>query len=143
MCKISADAESGVWHNEEAFWGAVYLNNIVFGFDRLGNEDGMAIFKMEEFAEEYTSEIMKRVTNCIETSSIERPAQLIRFLKTVNDTELTDLTVDEDLREICFDWISMVCLFLAEEKLKSYYLRKNVGFLLTLSNTSEISTNTI
>lgn len=127
-----AEAESGVWYNREAFGGKIDLRSISFDFDRLANDSQTAIFKIVDCAEEYMSEIMQRVTYCIAVSTVERPGHLICFRGVVNDTEVPEMAVDEESREISFDWRAMLSQFCAEEKLRDNYIRNYVSFLTTL-----------
>ncbi|KAL9065882.1 MAG: hypothetical protein Q9161_007935 [Pseudevernia consocians] len=119
-----AEVRSGIWYNSEAFGGKVDLRSISFGFGRFANDGETAIFKVEDCAEEYMSEIMQRVSFCISTASIERPGQLVCFRGNVNDTDVPGLAVDKESREISFDWRAMFSRFCAEEKLKHYLYRK-------------------
>lgn len=122
-----AEAESGVWYNEEAFGGKVNLRSISFGFDRFTNEGKTAVFKIEDCAEEYISEIMRRVLYRIDAeSTIESPGHLVYLRRLVNDTEVPDLAVDARSREISFDWRAMFSHFLAEQKLSDHFLQQNV-----------------
>ncbi len=125
-----ADAVAGVWYNSEAFGGKVNLRCISFRLGRLENEGETAVFNIEDCAEEYMSEIMRRVSYCIATSSIENPGHIVTFRGTPNDTEVTDLAVDESSREIRLNWRAMFSQFFAEDKLHSYYLKHEVGCLV-------------
>lgn len=74
---------------------------------------------------------MRRVGRCVATSTIDRPGHMVSFRGAVNDTEVPELAVNEELREINLNWRAMFSRFLAEEKLKSYYMRQNVYSFLT------------
>lgn len=129
-----AEAESGIWYNEDAFGGKVNLRSISFGFDRFANEGKTAVFKIEDCVEEFMSEIMGRVSYCIDAeSTIENPGHLVYFRRLVNDTEVPDLAVDARSREIGFDWRAMFSRFLAERKLNCNILERNVCLLIGLS----------
>ena len=112
---LLANAESGIWYNEEAFGGKVNLRNISSGFDRFANDGETVVFKIEDSAEEFMSEIMQRVSYCVDAeSTIETPGHLVCFRGLVNDTEVPGLAVDPKLREISFDWRDMFAHFFAE-----------------------------
>ena len=123
---------SGIWYNSEAFGGKVDLRSISFGFARFANDGETAIFKVENCAEEYMSEIMQRVSYCISTASIERPGQLVCFRGNVNDTDVPGLAVGKESREISFDWRAMFSRFCAEDKLKHYFYKNLVGLFKSL-----------
>lgn len=127
-----AKVESGIWYNSEACGGKVNLRSISFEFGRFANDGETAIFKVEDCAEEYMSEIMRRVSYCISTASIERPGQLVCFRGVVNDTDVPGLAVDKESREISFDWRAMFSRFCAEKKLWSYFIKNYVGLPMSL-----------
>ncbi len=129
-----ADAVAGVWYNPEAFGGKVNLRCISFGLGRLENEGETAVFSIEDCAEEYMSEIMRRVSYCIATSSIEHPGHIVTFRRASNDTEVTDLVVDERSREIRLNWRAIFSQFFAEDKLHSYYMQYEVGCLVIFAS---------
>ncbi len=86
----------------------------------------MAVFKIEDCAEEYMEEIMRRVSRCVANCTIDRPGHMVSFRGVVNDTDVPDLAVREELREISFNWRAMFSQFLAEAKLRNHYMRQNV-----------------
>lgn len=87
------EVDSGIWYNREAFGGKVNLRSISFSFDRLMNEGATAVFKIEDCAEEYMFEILRRVTYCVAVSSIELSGHLVCFPKVVINTEVPDMDV--------------------------------------------------
>ena len=126
-------AESGIWYNKKAFGGKVNLRNISFAFDRFANEGKTAVFRIEDCAEEYMSEIMRRVSYCIDAeSTIESPGHLVCFRGVVNDTEVPDLAIDARSREVSFDWRAMFSHLLGEQKLNDHFLEQNVGTSIRL-----------
>ncbi len=50
---------------------------------------------------------MRRVGRCVATSTIDRPGHMVSFRGAVNDTEVPELAVNEELREINFNWRAM------------------------------------
>ena len=78
------------------------------------------------------SEIMRRVSYCISTASIERPGHLVCFRGNVNDTDVPGLAVGKETPEISFDWRAMFSRFCAEEKLKNHFYKNLVGLLKDL-----------
>lgn len=135
LTKTTITFDCGVWYNREAFGGKVDLRSISFNFDRLANEGQTDIFKIEDCAEEYMSEIMHRVTCCIGISSMrfERPAHLVFFRQAENDAEVPEVAADEKPREISFNWRAMFSVFCAEAKLQSYYMKNYRSSLITLN----------
>ncbi|KAF6229927.1 hypothetical protein HO133_004264 [Letharia lupina] len=88
-----AEAESGIWESEEILGFNVYLSEISFGFDRLANEGETAVFKLEGGTEDLFPEIMSQYPIWV---------------------------VDEEQREISFDWRAMFSQFCADDELKNY-----------------------
>lgn len=111
----------------EGFGLEADLRSISFNFDRLSNEGATAVFKIADRAEEYMSEIMKRVTNCSATSTTDLPGHLVCVRGAVFDSDVSDMAVDEEQREISVDWRAMLSQFFAEDKLGDYYLKRYVG----------------
>lgn len=88
------------------------------------NEGATAVFKIEDCAEEYMSEILRRVTYCVAVFSIELPGHLVCFRGVVLDTEVPDMDVGYEHREI---WRALLSEFFTEYKLSSCHLEKYMG----------------
>lgn len=102
----------------------------IIWIDRLANEGETALSKIEVCVEDYMSELKSRVYYSIAGSSIDCRKHEVCFRGVVNDTEVPDSAIDEEQREISFDWQAMFSQFFPEEKMNNYYMKSCVGSLM-------------
>ena len=110
-----------------AWQTSVNLKVTRFGFDRLAPNSTMAIFKIDDCHKKFIPVIFERIRSCAGMPHPRRPKHMLEFRRHVNDTKLPGFTVDEQNKEISFDWLKAFSLFFAEEKVKNTYIELHVS----------------